>query len=44
MINKNIINFSHYDLREYAGIIDENGFEWPPQLIEQAIKELKQGK
>src|SRR4030042_677190 len=42
--NKNIINFSHSDLREYAGIIDENGFAWPPQLIEQAIKELKQGR
>jgi len=42
--NKNISAFSMYELREYAGIIDENGFDWPPQLIEQAIRELKQGR
>jgi uncharacterized protein (DUF1697 family) len=42
--NKNIADFSIYDLREYAGIISENGFDWHPQLIEQAIRELKQGR
>lgn len=42
--NKNIADFSIYDLREYAGIISENGFDWHPQLIEQAILNIKQGR